>query len=262
MSAKLANAPVYYALVQVRFNPVALMAKFAAEMQDRLRRSGYPIFEALQSQHFEFDPSQPVDAKPTVIDNSNWFFTSTDKLSGYVLGSNFFTFQTTNYSDHENFFAAFNKGLELLNEIASIGTCSRLGIRYLDAVIPNEDESLNAFLDPKVQGVDFGFPWIGSAWESGFETEEGVLVAKIYKTRSSLLGFPNDLQPRSLVMNEKFSLSEPKAHAVIDIDHFTEAEIDIDTSDINSILTNLHAQIGKCFRAIATDHAFSRWSQR
>ncbi len=260
MSAKLANAPLYYALAQVRFNPVALMPKFADEIQDRLRRSGYPIFEKEVAQNIELDLSQNHDAKPTITEMTNWFFTSPDKHSGYVLGKDFLNFQTTNYDCHEDFFKSFCDGLSLLNEIVDIGIITRLGVRYLDAVIPNDGESINKFLHQQVQGVDFGLPWLGGAWESGFSTELGTLIAKIYKTPGSLLGFPADLQPRSVVMHERFVLSQPKEHAVIDIDHFTQTELPADTQVISAQLIKLHESILACFSTIATPHAFERWS--
>ena len=36
MSEKMSNAPVHYALAQAQFNPVAAMAKYVNEVQDRL----------------------------------------------------------------------------------------------------------------------------------------------------------------------------------------------------------------------------------
>ncbi len=36
----MSNAPVYYALAQVQFNPVAAMAKYVDDVQDHLRQLG------------------------------------------------------------------------------------------------------------------------------------------------------------------------------------------------------------------------------
>lgn len=260
MSVKLAKPPVYYALAQVKFNPVALMPKFAGEIQDRLRRSGFPIFESEQSQSIDFgDLSQIHETKPTITETPNWFFTSEDKFSGYVLGNDFFTFQVTKYTGHHDFFERFMIGLSLLNEIVSIGAFSRLGIRYLNAVVPDHDESLNQYLHQQVQGVEFGSPWIGGAWESGYKTNLGILVAKIYKTNKSLIGFPVDVQPRSVILDKRFVLSEPKEHAVIDIDHFIQESISYSPGVLRERLNGLHSPVEKCFKAIVTEHAITRW---
>lgn len=261
MSAKLANAPVYYALAQVRFNPVALMEKFANELQDHLRRSGFPIFETEVGRHIDFgDISNPQDAKPTITETPNWFFTNSDRSNGYVLGPDFLTFQSTNYVDHEEFFQSLCKGLDLLNEVASIDGISRLGLRYLDAIVPEPNESTNLFLHPNVQGVDFGLASIGGSWESAFKTEQGILVAKIFKASKALLGFPVDLQPRSLLIRNKFVFPEPREHAVMDLDHFSEQPLPMDADVIYENFMKLHAPLNQCFRVLATDHAFSRWS--
>ena len=57
----MSNAPVYYALAQAQFNPVAAMAKYVDEVQDRLRREGYTLFEPQQMTHLQFvaGPGQP-----------------------------------------------------------------------------------------------------------------------------------------------------------------------------------------------------------
>ena len=48
MSERMSNAPVYYALAQARFNPIAAMSKYIEQIQDRLRQEGYPLFERQQ----------------------------------------------------------------------------------------------------------------------------------------------------------------------------------------------------------------------
>lgn len=261
MSAKLAKAPVYYALVQVKFNPVALMPKFANELQDRLRKSGFPIFEIVQSHQIEFgDLTKNPDFTPNVTQTPNWFFTSEDKFSGYVLGTDFLTFQTTNYSTHAEFFASFCEGLTLLNELVGLGAISRVGIRYLDAVIPTDGESVNDYLHQQILGVDFGHPWSSGSWESVFKTDEGILVSKVYKIAFAPLGFPFDLQPRSVILHDRFPPSESREHAVIDIDHYAEGTFPPNAAAISDLLEKLHFSLNRCFTAIATPHAFERWS--
>lgn len=42
MRGHLSNAPVYYALVQAHFNPIATMSNYTDRIPDVLRRQGYP----------------------------------------------------------------------------------------------------------------------------------------------------------------------------------------------------------------------------
>ena len=45
MGKRMTNAPVYYALAQVRFNAVLALDQYVSTIQDNLRKAGYPDFE-------------------------------------------------------------------------------------------------------------------------------------------------------------------------------------------------------------------------
>lgn len=66
MSEMMSNAPVYYALVQAHFNPVAAMVKYVDQVQDRLRREGYPLFEPQQITHLVVSGAGPDQAEPQI----------------------------------------------------------------------------------------------------------------------------------------------------------------------------------------------------
>ncbi|MDR2032578.1 MAG: TIGR04255 family protein [Azoarcus sp.] len=63
MSKKMPNAPVYYALAQAHFNPIAAMAKYVDQIQDQLRHE-YPLFES--QQFMQLLISGPGQAQPVV----------------------------------------------------------------------------------------------------------------------------------------------------------------------------------------------------
>ncbi len=44
MGEKMKNAPVYFTIAQVRHNPVLRLGAYADEIQDRMRKAGYPDF--------------------------------------------------------------------------------------------------------------------------------------------------------------------------------------------------------------------------
>ncbi len=260
MSVLLSNAPVYYALAQARFNPVAAMAKFSSEIQDRMRLSGYTVFETDETQSIDFGDITQAHAKPVITTSPNWFFTKPDRSCGYVLGPDFLVFQSTEYIQKEHFFEELCAGIKIVHDIVRLEALNRIGIRYLNAVLPQKGEDLTLYLNPQVHGIDFGIPWIGGLWESIYQTKNGLLVAKIYKASNAMLGFPADLLPRSVILMERFKTKEPLAHAIIDMDHFSDSALPPDTGIIYENLISLHDELAGCFHAIATDHAFSTWS--
>ena len=261
MSVLLSNAPVYYDLAQAKFNPVAAMAKFSSEIQDRMRMSGFTLFETDETQNINFgDLSQSANAAPVVTTSTIWFFTKPDRSCGYVLGPDFLIFQSTKYERRESFFESLCAGINIVHEIVKLSSLVRVGIRYLNAVLPKEGEEVNTYLNPQVHGIDLGRPWLGGVWESAYKTNSGMLVAKIYKVSHAMLGFPADLLPRSVVVMDKFQTPTPLAHAVIDMDHFSDSPLTPETDLIYKKLVSLHDELTDCFKAIATQHAFSTWS--
>lgn len=260
MSATLANAPVYYALVQMRFDAVASMAKFANDIQERLRLNGYPVFETDTIQSFSISFNGENNNSPILTQENQWYFTSQDRSSGFVLGHDYLTFHTTAYTSHYHFFEQMINGLRLLNEIVKIPSINRLGLRYLNAVIPAHNQKVEDYLDPGVQGINLGKDWIAGSSESVFPTEHGILVSKVYRAANSHLGFPADLQIKSIRMQDRFITGAPLRHAVIDIDHYSEAIIPPDEEIVNDTLNMLHNDTSDCFTRITTPLAFKYWS--
>ena len=104
MSVLLKNAPVYYALAQAKFNPVAAMAKFSTDIQEMMRRAGFTVYEVEEIQNVDYGTlNDGESAQPVVTATKNWFFTKSDRSCGYVLGQDFLSFQSTAYLDREQF---------------------------------------------------------------------------------------------------------------------------------------------------------------
>ena len=86
----MSNAPVYYALAQAHFNPVAAMSKYVDQIQDRLRREGYPLFEPQQVTHLVVPgPGQAQQAEPQITQVLQWLITRSDRTFIPVSGTEF-----------------------------------------------------------------------------------------------------------------------------------------------------------------------------
>jgi uncharacterized protein (TIGR04255 family) len=68
------------------------------------------------------------------------------------------------------------------------------------------------------------------------------------------------MQPNGLMINPKFEVKEPRAHAVIDMDHFVEGRMPIDMGNLIEQVLSLHATIKSVFGATTTDHARDAWA--
>lgn len=265
MSTKLSNAPVYYALIQAHFNPVPAMAKYAGEIQDRLRRE-YPLFDTHQVMELVVpEPGQPQPAEPQIRRGTSWLLARNDRSAGFILAPSAITFHTSHYDTHREFIAELLRGLNAVHEVVALDHVSRLGLRYLDAIVPQEGETVEQYLASGIHGLEFAAERRHAMSESVFSTRleplvsTGTLVVRVYKTMGQL-GFPPDLRPDGLALNPKFDIKATHRHGVIDTDHYCEGRMPIDPQGLEMQLLSLHAQVKSVFQATVTDHARKVWA--
>jgi uncharacterized protein (TIGR04255 family) len=262
----MSNAPVYYALAQAHFNPVAAMAKYVEQIQDRLRREGYPLFEQRQVTHLVVRGlGEAQQAEPEITRTVSWLITRGDRTAGFILAPSAITYHTTHYDTHREFIPELLRGLAVVHEVATLDHVSRLGLRYLDAVLPRAGESVEQYLVGGLHGIEFNATQRYRLTESVFGTDTGplvqtgTLVTRVLRTHAPL-GFPPDLQPDGLRINPKFEVKKPRPHAVIDTDHFVEGRMPLDMDSLEKQVLSLHATIKAVFEATTTGHARDAWA--
>lgn len=265
MSEKMLHAPVYYTLTQAQLNPVEAMAKYINEIQDKLRLNGYTLFEAQKITQLRFQSSSSPSTKAEFVELPIWHFTKANQSAGFILGQSSLAFHTTHYETHKQFFNEFLLGLEIIHSIVKLEHLSRLGLRYLNAVLPKQGEIVNQYLDPGLHGITLDIPIRYSLSESVFDTDvasssfKGNVVNRVHY-KSGPLGYPADMLPNNLSRMEQFAMTENISHAVIDIDHFIEGQMPLNIKQTETLLSSLHSGIEKAFFAIITDFAKSTWA--
>lgn len=266
MSEKMSNAPVYYALAQAQFSPVAAMAKYVDEIQDLLRREGYALFEPQQMTHLQFSatPGQ-APTEPQLAHTTSWLITKADRSSGFILSASSIIFHTTHYETRNEFIPELLRGLRAVHEVVSLDHVSRLGLRYLDAVLPGADETVDQYLVGGLHGVRFDARQRYGLTESVFETDtgplvpKGTLVARVHRMEAPL-GYPPDMVPNGLVPMPRFAITDSRSHAIIDTDHFVEGRMALEFALIEEQLAALHGAIKVVFDATIGDHARAVWA--
>jgi len=262
----MSNAPVYYALAQAHFNPVAAMAKYVDQIQDRLRREGYPLFEPQQFMQLVVPgPGQAQPQEPQIQQSVSWLMTRSDRTAGFILGPSAITYHTTHYQTHNEFIPELLRGLTAVHEAVALDHVSRLGLRYLDAVLPRTGETTEQYLVGGLHGIDFNAIRRHAMTESVFATDthplvpKGTLVVRVYRAVAPL-GFPPDMLPTGLAIAPQFEIKEPREHAIIDTDHYVEGRMPVEMDKLNEQLLSLHGTIKSVFGATTTKHARSAWA--
>ncbi|WP_339377310.1 TIGR04255 family protein [Gloeocapsopsis dulcis] len=253
-------APVFYTLAQVQFNPIAQMSDYVAKLQEHLRRSGFPDFRA--ENQFELtirrlDETEP-DVKPT--QHMRWSFTNTQRTEGYLLLSNALVFHTTTYDTFADFLKKTISGLELVHKIVELAYVERIGLRYLDAVTPIGNDTLQQYLNPSLLGFSANLE--GRLSHSFTETvtaiEDGNLVARAVITDGALALSP-DLFPLQLELQPQFAEINGR-NAVLDTDYFVAKRNSFNLIEVEDQLQKAHDIITNAFKVAVTDYAREKWA--
>jgi uncharacterized protein (TIGR04255 family) len=258
MANKMKNAPIYYALAQVRFNTLASLATYVPAIQEGLRRAGYPDFRTVQMATLEM--GGPV---PNATVATRYLFLDAKLTSGFTLDQSFLTFQVTEYDTFAPFVSAFLDGLGVLHKEAALNYSERVGIRYLDAAIPRTGEAVSDYLRPNMLGLSNSFSdreLVHTVSETRTVRGKTTLVSRVVEVnqKEGSAALPEDLQPMVLKLNEKFSQISGR-YAIIDTDSWIEDRKDFDLTNLKKTLDTLHIELGRSFELVVTPHALTVW---
>lgn len=264
MGKKLTNAPVYYTVAQVQFNPVLDLDGYIPAIQSKMREVRFPDYkkEVVQRLVLPFGGSEQGQmAAPTLTPQSRYLFGDIDGRSLFLLETNALSFQTTSYNTFETFSGALLKGLGILHDALRLDFVDRIGLRYLDAIQPSKDgETLREFLVPEVLGL--ALRGEGQLQQSVSETivttVAGQLVSRVL-IRNGQVGLPMELGGLAPVIDPRFTQRE-SLHAIVDTDASIGHREVFELSKVEARLTALHDEIVTSFNATVTDHARASWA--
>ncbi len=265
MGNKMANAPVYFTIAQVRHNPVLSLDSYVPGIQESLRRVGYPDFKRGMAVAFNLAPLVGGDKQqeqPQPLRFERFMFSNMESTRGFILEQNALSLQSTEYDTFESFSGELLKGLEIVHQAISLGFSERVGIRYLDAVVPvGGEKEFPKYLIPEVLGLASRLGEDVIVSHSFSETHIRTAVGNVLSRtiiQNGPLGFPPDLQPLGLKVAERFT-KVSGVHAIIDTDGSYETRETFDLDALKRKLQALHDEIIKVFQATVTEHAFKVW---
>lgn len=261
MGTPLKNPPVYFTIVQVRFNAVLKLSEYLPSIQEAMRKSGFSDFVTRKSLVLQL-ATQDGKTIPTTATTERFFFGTADKKHCFVLGSEALTLQSTNYGNFEKFSKTFLEGLSIVNQIVQLDFTDRIGLRYLDHVAPKDGDALDDYLEAEVRGLSTrlnGKP-VHSFTETLHEVGDIRLLCRVVIQDASL-SFPPDVQPEEMSVDPRF-LNYSGRHALIDTDGFVEGREVFSAEHIGKQLNAIHEVIRLAFRSVVTEHAFNVWDEK
>jgi uncharacterized protein (TIGR04255 family) len=252
---KLSKSPLIYVLAQVRIGAVLKMADHVPQIQERLRKTGYPLYRASEIQEVRFGLGQP-ELKTT----PRWYFDAGDRSTGFLLQADSVVFHTSVYDTSEVFFAALSQGLGIVHEVVGVEVAERLGLRYVDAFQADPGHRLAEYFRTGISGItldEIGATQPRLLINLVADTQVGgKLVIRLGQNTGP--GFlPPDLHPLELTLTKPFAPNEEIA--VLDYDHFIERVVPFSVQEIVDTFDALHQVTSGAFRKTVSEFALQSW---
>lgn len=256
---RLSKAPVYFTLAQVRFNRLLKLDGFVPDIQERLRQASFPDFSIQTALALEIN-FQNGTPSPSPVPVKRYYFGDTARTHAFVLDQDSLTLQSTDYGDFAHFSKNFMQGLNIVHDCVRLDYIERIGLRYLDRVIPQGSEDLYQYLAPEITGLGRKLP--GEPVRAYAESENIVKDVKLLSRviiQNSPLAFPPDVVPGSMKVNSRLA-EYAGIHAILDNDGSTESRFAFASELVLTQLNDIHNVIGDAFRAAGSEHAFKVWN--
>jgi uncharacterized protein (TIGR04255 family) len=261
MGTPLKNPPVYLTLAQVRFNPILKLGDFLPGIQETFRQAGYPDFERQNIVSIQITAQDGQPPTPIPVQLERFQFGNSEKTHTFILDGQSLTLQSTDYGHFEAFSECFLGGLNIVNDAVKLAFTERIGLRYLDRVMPKAGETIEQYLVDQVQGMNsrLGGSPIYAFAEAMNEVGAIKLLSRV-AIQQGPLAFPPDIQPGNMRISERFTSFIGKS-AILDNDGFVESREAFSIKAVAEHLDAIHTVIGNAFETTATPFAFTSWDQ-
>lgn len=249
----LSHNPLTLVLAQVKIAPILAIEKYIPELQEKLRKNGFPKTRIAKTQELEFGP------QVNVRETTRWIFTDKDDVLAISISTDSIFLESARYEKFELFSEQLAAGLKMFSEATQASLSERLGLRYVNLIQPSEGEQLKDYLMSGLQGIP-SEAVEGVAFRNRFEsvgkTPIGRLVIRLtqHKNGSKL---PRDLTNDGLKTKEIQRPKEP--YAFLDIDHFVVEQNEFDSRKLIERMWDIHKYTDLAFKAAVTPHALAKW---
>jgi uncharacterized protein (TIGR04255 family) len=263
MGTKMATPPIFFALIQVRFNTLMALENYANAIQETFRKQGFPDVQREVVATINLPIPSGNGGPPQLTQTPRYLFANMNRTAGFILEPSAISFQTNEYDVFETFSESFMAGLSAVHAAVDLNYSDRIGARYLDAIYPRDGESLNDYLTPsalglttKSNGGDLQYAFSESLFRKG---QLSVLARTIIQGGSVTI--PADLAQTFLSVPERFAVKDG-LHAILDTDSFLDHREPFSLDRVRVHLIDLHNEITAAFLATVTPKALEIWSEK
>lgn len=226
-----------------------------------MRKVGFPRFMEGQVTTFQF--GSPAD---TVI-SPRWEFLNRGRTAGVALLKDSIGFHVSRYAGFDEFCTSLRGALRIIQNNLGIELVERVGLRYVDAVLPSPEDGFASLVNPVLLGLDDKA--VGARESTCFvnyisQTEVGTLCVRALR-RSDGAFLPPDLQQQQTLAFTVPTIGPRQSVLTLDLDHFQDLEKEpqeFSEDDIFKRLWQLHDNLTLAFLSAVTPSALEAWGMK
>lgn len=273
MGQRMANPPVYFALAYVGFDPVLAMSKYIPDIQEKFRKSGFTTYREDSTSKITVSDGDGASREAvTMVKESLWFLGTKDTQTYAIIAEDGITFQTSKYTDHEEFFEKAVSAFDIVESIVSLNNITQLALRYFNAVLPEAEETTGQYLNSQEPKL---INWDEDAIKHFVTNSYSVFQTRMFSPDgeelhgrlgvgtnwfNSITSLPPDIISADMKFEERFRVEHPVKHVVVDLQHGVDTVFPAENKKIKAIFNELHAGLNSSFRFVFSDFAWERWS--
>lgn len=258
----LSKQPLVLVLGVVRISPVRKMEHYLPDIQEEFRRNGFPIERASTIQQIVIGPSGP-----SAVAQKLWEYRNREETWSILVFADSVVLQTTAYTRFEEFAAKLEMAVGAVlakTESDKLGVVHRIGLRYVDAILPRPGEDHRLYLREGLRGIaDAAFQrgthrlQIESVGRTQVADGQGTFIVRVTQNDKGL-----ELPP-DLIGNHPKRARRAKAGelvTLIDMDHVIAGNFEPRIDWVVDRAYKLHDHIIETFHDfIITDQAVEIW---
>lgn len=272
------KAPLVYIIASIRFYPISISNEKRGEIFDQfsaLLYEKFPVRTDANSFSVAFNAEHPEESKSNT--SPVLFLQSKNKRARVGLTSDHFFLDATEYSNEREFIQQFSDVLTnawsvIENHFGSKPQVSRIGLRYVDLLVPEDGErELDNYLTSNLRiEIGTGVSPTRTEWLVHFpgtvdKFTSSLKVKYIGSTDKKVL--PPDILGGSALLEPPEVMRRPISNEIqvasLDFDHVVEDE---DLPNDAVALISLFSELKQCFplsiRDLATKHALKKWGAK
>lgn len=259
------NAPLAYALAEVRTEHLADIERYQPKFAGRLRRE-YPIQRTRKMTNIMTSGGQLA---PEWASSTAWEYATTDNRVAVILRASGLILHATRYEDSRMFLDQLDEVVGALADIVPSVYVNRLGLRYIDFVLPKTDEAPEDYVDRRLNpdlGLSQSPEGTTTTSMSAYQMEREITLILRYTRASGQPELPPDLGSLSLEKSPLMADDVPERHptAVIDVDcscRYSPVQ-ELEPNRERDRFASIYDTSFDAFMTAITDHARSVWGAR